>query len=75
MLMEIYPIDELDKLDDWIEKISLGNKFMERLHEGVQKIKNKAQEQFWKWIDIIMSLALIFLKMSQKLSFRRYNSS
>ena len=46
MLMEVYTIEELDKLSDWIEKILIGNKVMEGLHEEIQWIKDKTQEQF-----------------------------
>lgn len=42
MLMEVYTAEELDKLDDWIEKLLAGNKFMEGLYEDIQKIRNKA---------------------------------
>lgn len=36
MVMEVYVADKLDKLNDWIEKIAVGNKFMEGLHEPIQ---------------------------------------
>ena len=32
MLMEIYSTKDLDKIDDWIEKISTENKVMGTLH-------------------------------------------
>lgn len=46
MLMQIYSEDELDKLYDWIEKISSRNKFMEGLQEVIQQLNNKDQDQF-----------------------------
>lgn len=45
MLMEVYTADELDKIDDWIEKILDGNKVMEKLHVEIHKLKDQAQEQ------------------------------
>ena len=42
MLMEVYMMEELDKIDDWIEKLSGGNKVMGGLYEDIQEIKNKA---------------------------------
>lgn len=44
--MEIYLVEELDKLDDWTKMISLGIKVMEGLHDDFQQIKNKAKEKF-----------------------------
>lgn len=46
MLMEIYVAKELDKLDDQIDKILVGNKAMEGLHDEIQWIKDRAQEHF-----------------------------
>lgn len=46
MLMDVYTIEELDKLEDWIGKISVRNKVMEGLHKEIQQIKDKTQEQF-----------------------------
>lgn len=45
MLMDVYTVDELDKIDDWIEKISNGNKVMETLHAKIHKLKDQTQEQ------------------------------
>ena len=45
MLMDVYTTDELDKIDDWIEKIVDGNKVMETLHANIHKLKDQAQEQ------------------------------
>ena len=43
--MDVYTIDELDKIDDWIEKIVDGNKVMETLHVDIHKLKNQTQEK------------------------------
>lgn len=34
-LIEVYIIDEIDKLEDWIEKIAIGNKVIEGFHEDI----------------------------------------
>lgn len=44
--MEVYAIEELYKLNDWIKKISASNKIMADLHEEIQRVKDKSQEQF-----------------------------
>jgi len=41
MLMEVYIAEELDKIDDWIEKIADGNKVMETLHVEIHKLKDQ----------------------------------
>lgn len=41
MLMEVYIAEELDKIDDWIEKIVDGNKVMETLHTKILKLKDQ----------------------------------
>ena len=46
MLMDVYIIEELDKIDYWIEKVSSKNKFMIGLYEDIQDMKNEAQKQF-----------------------------
>ena len=45
MLMDVYAIDELDKIDDWIKNIIDGNKVMETLHVDIHKLKDQTQEQ------------------------------
>ena len=45
MLMDVYTTKELDKIDDWIEKITDGNKVMETLHVDIHKLEDQAQEQ------------------------------
>ena len=45
MLMEVYIAEELDKIDDWIEKIEDGNKLMETLHMKILKLKDQTQEK------------------------------
>lgn len=46
MLMVIYTTEELDDIYDWIEKVSMGNKFMEGLYVDIQEIKNKSRGKF-----------------------------
>lgn len=41
MLMDVYINEELDLIDDWIEKIADGNKVMETLHVEIQKLKDQ----------------------------------
>ena len=41
--MEVYIVEELDKLDDWIEKISAKNKVMEGLHMDIQKLRDQTE--------------------------------
>ena len=43
-LTDVYTVEELDKLEDWIAKIDVGNKVMEGLHEDIQKLKDQTQE-------------------------------
>ena len=38
-------MEELDKIDDSIEKILDGNKEMEKLHAEIHKLKDQAQEK------------------------------
>jgi peroxiredoxin family protein len=45
MLMDVYTIDHLDKLDDWIEKIVDSNKVMESIHMEIHKLKEQAREK------------------------------
>lgn len=58
MLMDVYTGDELDKIDDWIEKISDGNKVMETLHTDIHKLKVKPKRKFWKQRSIIVMRTL-----------------
>lgn len=44
MLMDVYTANELDKIDDQIEKILDGNKVMETLHTDIHKLKDQTQE-------------------------------
>ena len=48
MLMDVYMGDELDKIDDWIEKIVDGNKVIETFHAYIHKLKAQAQEKILK---------------------------
>lgn len=70
--MEIYTIKELDKIDDWIEKVSAANKFFEWLYEDIQEIKNKARGKFLEvdntqyknnniWLNKILKIVHIWL--------------
>ena len=43
--MDEYTGDELDKIDDWIEKIVDGNKVMETLYADIHKLKDQTQEK------------------------------
>ena len=45
MLMDVYIGDELDKIDDFIEKIAVSNKVMETLHVDIHWLKDQAQEK------------------------------
>ena len=45
MLMDVYTAKELDKIDDWIEKISYSNKVMESLHMEIHQLKDQAWEK------------------------------
>ena len=43
-LINVYTREELDMIDDWIEKISERNKVMGTLHEEIHRVKDQAQE-------------------------------
>ena len=45
MLMDVYIVEELDKIDYWIEKITNGNKVMETLYAKIHRLKDQSQEQ------------------------------
>ena len=45
MLMDVYTIDELDKIDDQIEKIANDNKVMDTLYVDIHKLKDQNQDQ------------------------------
>ena len=45
ILIDVYTEEELDMIDDWIEKIEDGNKVMETLHEEIHRLKDKDREQ------------------------------
>ena len=44
ILIDVYTREELDMIDDWIEKIADGNKVMETLHEEIHRLKDQARE-------------------------------
>lgn len=43
--MDVYTMEELDKIDESIEKIMDDNKVMETLHMDIYKLKDQTQEQ------------------------------
>ena len=45
ILIDVYIGEELDLIDDWIEKIAYGNKVIETLHDEIHKLKDQAQER------------------------------
>ena len=48
ILIDVFTREELDMIDDWIEKIADNNKVMETLHEEIHWLKDQAQEKFLK---------------------------
>ena len=44
-LMDVYTGEELDMIDDWIEKIVDINKLMETLHEEIHQLKDQTWEK------------------------------
>ena len=44
-MIDVYTREELDMIDDWIEKIADGNKVMETLHDEIHRLKDQAQER------------------------------
>ena len=45
MLMDVYTVEELNLIDDWIEKIADSNKVMESLHAEIYRLKDQAWEK------------------------------
>ena len=45
ILINVYTREELDMIDDWIEKIMNNNKVMGTLHEEIHQLKDQAQEK------------------------------
>ena len=45
ILIDVYTREELDMIDDWIEKIEDGNKVMETLYDEIHWLKDQAREQ------------------------------
>ena len=45
ILIDVYTREELDMIDDCIEKIASGNKVMETLHDEIHRLKDQAQEK------------------------------
>ena len=41
-LIDVYTKEELDMIDDWIEKIVYSNKVMETLNEEIHWLKDQA---------------------------------
>ena len=72
--MEVYTVEELDKLKDWIEKIVFNNKVMEGLHEDIQKLKDQTQEHILevdKYYDVA---ALEIFKDESKIKLKSVQS-
>ena len=42
ILIDVYIGEELDIIDDWIEKIVDGNKVMEIFHDEIHRLKDQA---------------------------------
>ena len=42
ILIDVYTGEELDIIDDWIEKIVYGNKVMEIFHDEIHRLKDQA---------------------------------
>ena len=45
ILIDVYTGEELDMINDWIEKIANSNKVMETLHAEIHRLKDQAQEK------------------------------
>lgn len=45
VFIDVYTGEELDMIDDWIEKIVDRNKVMETLHIEIHRLKDQAQER------------------------------
>ena len=41
VLIDVYTWEELDMIDDWIEKIEDSNKVIETLHEEIHRLKDQ----------------------------------
>ena len=46
--MDVYTLEELDKIDYWIGKIVDENKVMETLHVDIHKLKDQTQEYIFE---------------------------
>ena len=44
-MIDVYTREELDMIDNWIEKIVDSNKVMETLHVEIHRLKDQAQEK------------------------------
>ena len=42
ILIDVYTREELEMIDDWIEKIASSNKVMEKLHAKIHQLKDQA---------------------------------
>ena len=63
--MDVYIEEELDKIDDWIEKIADGNKVMETFMQIFISSRIKPKCRFLKLRSITMMLTWKFLRMIQ----------
>lgn len=65
MLMEVYKLEELDKIDDWIENIVDDNKVVETLHANIHKLKDQAQEKILEKNNHYSDACSDFLRIMQ----------
>ena len=68
-MIDVYTREELDMIDDWIEKIVDSNKVMGTLHEEIHQLKAKPESEFWKKRNYILMHAWTFLRMKNKRSY------
>ena len=47
-MIDVYTGEELDMINDWIEKIANSNKVMETSHEEIHQLKDQARERVLK---------------------------
>ena len=45
ILIDVYTGEELDMIDDWINKIADNNKVMEIVHVEIHQLKDQVQEK------------------------------
>ena len=47
-MVDVYIVEELDLINDWIEKIVDSNKVMETLHAKIHQLKDQAWDQIFE---------------------------